>query len=176
MDDTTLKTKFEKTYDAEADSVFRYCLIRTSDREVAMDIAQDTFMKYWKAFLAGKQPDNERAFLFKIARNLVIDWYRSKKSLSLEKIMSNGADEESDGEPFFAHNGKTEFEMEADARILVEKIRDLRPIYQHSIYLRFVEEMRPFEIAEIIGVSANVVSVRITRGLEEIRKITKRDK
>jgi RNA polymerase sigma-70 factor (ECF subfamily) len=171
MEVSLIREKFEKLYDAESDAVFRYCLTRTSSRETALDLTQDTFFRLWNSLVSGKQPENERAFLFTISRNLVIDWYRAKKTLSLDKMMTNSNDEESDGESFFAHDGKGDLEMEADARLLVGKIKLLKPMYQQVVYLRYVEEMKPSEIAEIVGESPNTVSVRINRGMEELKKI-----
>lgn len=166
-----MKEKFEVLYHRESDSVFRYCLFRTTDRETALDLTQEVFVRMWNTLVAGKRPHNERAFLFAIARNLVIDWYRAKKSLSLEKLVTNTEDEENDNEPFFVHDGKDDIEMEADARLLAEKLKALKPMYQQVVYLRFIEEMKPYEIAEVIGVTPNVVSVRITRGLAELRRL-----
>jgi RNA polymerase sigma factor (sigma-70 family) len=54
----------------------------------------------------------------------------------------------------------------------MEKIRELDPPYQQVIYLRFVEGLPPREIAEILKESPNTVSVRISRGLLQLKKIT----
>ncbi|MEK7227307.1 MAG: sigma factor-like helix-turn-helix DNA-binding protein, partial [Patescibacteria group bacterium] len=40
-----------------------------------------------------------------------------------------------------------------------------------AVYLRCVEELKPREISEILGESANVISVRISRGLEQLRAL-----
>ncbi len=58
-----------------------------------------------------------------------------------------------------------------EARHLIGKINEIDPIYQHAVYLRFVEDLKPKEIAEILGESANVVSVHINRGLKQLRAI-----
>jgi len=58
----------------------------------------------------------------------------------------------------------------AEGRYLIEKINELPPIYQQPIYLRFVEDLSPVEIREILGISTNAASVRINRGLLELRK------
>src|SRR6185436_7404745 len=78
---------FGEVYEKESDAIFRFCLLRTSDRDVALDFTQDTFMRFWNSLLLEKDIKNHRTFLFTIARNVVIDWYRKKKSFSLEKMM-----------------------------------------------------------------------------------------
>lgn len=62
-------------------------------------------------------------------------------------------------------------EIEAEAEYLIRKIGELDEPYQHAVYLRCVEELKPREIAEILGESANVVSVRISRGLGQLRSL-----
>lgn len=164
-----MKNGFIKLYNQYADAVFRYCFLRISDREIAVDITQDAFTKYWDVLSQGEKIGNERALLFKIAKNLVIDWYRKKKAVSLEALTE---DEEF---VFPEESSKISLEFEAEARFLIEKIKNLSKSYQQIIYLRFVEGMNIEEISKITEITKNTVSVRIHRGLEELKKITKYD-
>ncbi len=164
----TLKQQFAEIYDSESDSVFRFCLLRTSDREFALDLTQDTFIRFWNVMSQGELVRNNRALLFKIARNLIIDFYRKKKTVSLDSILESEGDS---AEKFFAKGAGNNIEMESEARILIDNIKELEPIYQQVVYLRFVEDMGPKEISEIIGQSADVVSVRINRGVKQLKEI-----
>src|SRR3990167_5856074 len=83
---------FGEVYEKEADAIFRFCLLRTSDREIALDFTQDTFMRFWNSLVLEKDIKNHRTFLFTIARNIIIDWYRKKKSFSLETLMENATE------------------------------------------------------------------------------------
>lgn len=167
-----MKNRFVLLYEKEADAVFRYCLIRTSSRETAIDISQEAFMRFWDALVQHKYISNDRAFLFTIARNLIIDWYRKKKSVSIEALG------ESDGEErdildtlVLEDSGYMQEELNAEGRYVIEKMKELDPQSQHMLYLRFIEDMKPREIAEILNESVNVVSVRLTRAIEKLRKI-----
>ncbi len=167
------KNQFIALYNAEADAVFRYCFVRTSNREVALDLTQDTFIRFWDSLSRDESRHsaikNERAFLFTIARNLIIDWYRKKKTVSLE-MLTEGSDESSAGMQF-SESSKEEIERLGEGRHLIEKIKEIDPIYQHAVYLRFVEDLKPKEIADILGETANVISVHINRGLKQLRYI-----
>ncbi len=168
------KDQFVALYTAESDAVFRYCVSRTSNREVAVDITQDTFIRFWNALLRNElQHDrilNERAFLFTIARNLVIDWYRKKKTVSLEMLTEEADDGRATSfQPSDAT--KDEIDRLGEARHLMGKIKEIDVIYQEAVYLRFVEDLKPQEIAERLGESPNVISVHINRGLKQLRKI-----
>jgi len=158
---------FSVIYQRESDAIFRFCLLRTSDREVALDFTQDTFMRFWNSLLLEKDIKNHRTFLFTIARNIVIDWYRKKKPFSLETMMENAAE----GRSSFALIASDDVEMNQEADFLVRKIRELPEPYSNAVYLRCVEELKPREISEILGESANVISVRISRGLEQLRSL-----
>ena len=158
---------FSVIYQRESDAIFRFCLLRTSDREVALDFTQDTFMRFWNSLLLEKDIKNHRAFLFTIARNIVIDWYRKKKAFSLETMMENAAE----GRSSFALIASDDVEMNKEADFLVRKIRELPEPYSNAVYLRCGEELKPREISEILGESANVISVRISRGLEQLRPL-----
>ncbi|MES3031716.1 MAG: RNA polymerase sigma factor [Patescibacteria group bacterium] len=161
-------TKFEQVYQGESDAIFRFCLVRVSNREQALDITQETFLRMWQTMLDGKEIFNDRAFLFTVARRLIIDWYRKKKSFSLEGMMSQ--DEKTEYDP---PDPKTEdlIDVGAEARYLLEKIADLSEGYREAVYLHHVEDLSPGEIGGILGISANAASVRVNRGMAELRKI-----
>lgn len=168
MDSNTQKKQFTELYDEEADSVYRFCFLRTSDNEVARDLMQDTFVRFWDVLCRGDEIHNSRAFLFTIARNRIIDWYRKKKTLSLELLEGKSG---ADGERFADTASRESIEMTHEATYLMEQLREIDPLYQQVVYFRFVEDLGPKEIALILGESANVISVRIHRGLAQLRKV-----
>ena len=162
---------FQAIYENESDAIFRFCLIRVSDRDQAIDITQETFLRLWQSLTEKKKILNNRAFLFTIAHHLVIDWYRKKKSIPFKDMKDTTFDdEEIEYDPVDEMTIKS-LEVGAEGRYLIDKINELIPIYQQPVYLRFVEDLSPPEIAEILGISTNAASVRINRGLSELRKI-----
>jgi len=162
-----LKRKFTEIYNQESDAIFRFCLIRVSDREKALDLTQETFTKLWNHMIAKKEITNQKAFLFTIARNQIIDWYKKTKSISLESL----GDEE--GNPLEVEDEKSfkRIELNADINRALLLIESLSPQYREVVYLRFVEGFTPKEIAEVLGLSSNAVSIRLTRGVEALRKL-----
>ncbi len=161
---------FETIYEKESDAIFRFSLVRVSDREQALDITQETFLRLWQSLQKGEEIQNNRAFLFTIAHRLIIDWYRKKKSLSWDKIFWKGDSEEID----IVDEKTTEINLStlAEGRYLMDKINELSPSYRDPVYFRYVENLSPPEIGKILGISANATSVRINRGLIELRKKT----
>lgn len=157
---------FKKIYENESDAIFRFCLVRVSDREEALDITQETFLRLWKSLRDEQNILNSRAFLFTVARRLIIDWYRKKKSLSLEKMLEG----ESSYDIVDDNTVEDSNFSLSEGRYLLSGINELNPSYRDPVYLRFVEGLSPPEIAEILGLSTSATSVRINRGLAELRK------
>lgn len=137
--------------------------MKTSSREVAQDITQDVFVKTWQKIKEGVSIENPKAYLFKVARNLIIDYYRKSKSGSLDTMIESGFDiNDSSHEDMF---------FDEEVRQALIEINKLDKIYQEPLYLRITEGLGPREIAEILGESTNTISVRINRGLAKIREV-----
>ncbi len=160
-----LKEILEQAYDQFADAIFRYCYFHTSSREKALDITQDTFVKTSEYLSSGRKIDNLRPFLYRVARNLVIDERRKKKSYSLDRMKEDG---------FELWSGESEItarENVFEARMALETIEQLGDKYKEVIILRFAEDMSVKDIARVLGKSENAVSVRIHRAVEKLKKI-----
>ncbi|MEK7575146.1 MAG: sigma-70 family RNA polymerase sigma factor [Patescibacteria group bacterium] len=166
----TLQNTFNTIYTEESNAIFRFCYTRVSSREQALDLTQETFLRLWQTLSDGKTVSNYRAFLFTVARHLIIDWYRKKKSLSLEGL----AEEDETKSYADPSDGSTNIDRELDAegRYVKEKIQLLDATYRDAIHLRFVEGLPPTVIGRILGISTNAVSVRINRGIEKLRFLT----
>jgi len=75
----SLEEDFATAYDLYADAIFRHCYFRVNDREKAVDLMQETFMKTWEYLASGKKVTNLRAFLYRSANNLIVDQARRAK-------------------------------------------------------------------------------------------------
>ena len=71
---------FLEAYDTLSDAIFRQCYFRCFDRELARELTQECFMRTWEKLAEGAEIKNIKAFLYRVAGNLVIDNARRKKS------------------------------------------------------------------------------------------------
>jgi RNA polymerase sigma-70 factor (ECF subfamily) len=163
MQHETLQNQFLSAFDAYNDAIFRFCALKVSTREIAQDITQEVFMRYWQTLRKGEVLQNERAFLYTIARRLVIDWYRKKKDSSLDVLTEAGID-------FVGDNSKS-ITDQAEVKEVLAVIQQLEEGDREVLLLRFVEGFSPKEIAEVLEESANVVSVRIHRALKKVQEL-----
>ena len=158
----SLEQQFIDAYDEHSDAIFRFCYTKTSHRNLALDLMQETFTKTWHYVVRGNEVENLKALLYTTARNLIIDYYRKKSEVSLDVILEGGAQ---------IPDGNPSIELKSEARIAIDLIHKLEDHHRDVLILRFVEGLRPKDIAQILGESENVISVRINRAIKKIRKM-----
>jgi len=172
--DSRKEKAFNDAFEAYSDALFRHASFRLSDRDRAYDLTQDTFFKAWDYVSGGGVIKHYKSFLYRILHNLIIDEYRKKKSGSLDELLENEAAAPAI-EALMSQGSVQETEEAYDEEALVEKIRlripELPDDYRTTLTLRFIDGLSTAEIADAIGVSKNVVSVRIHRGVEKLRSL-----
>lgn len=161
MDQQTTEQIFLKLYDDFGEPLFRHCYFRVSSREIAEDITQESFMRVWNYLAAGNVIDKPKAFLYRVAGNLIVDHYRRKKETSLDALAEDGYDPAGEDA-----NTILNYVSGQQALRLLEK---LDPQYREILTLRYVNDLSLSEIADIAGQSENAVSVRIHRGIEKLK-------
>jgi RNA polymerase sigma-70 factor (ECF subfamily) len=149
--------------------LFRYLVYITGNRERAEDFFQETWIRVLER---GHQYDGRskfEAWLFAIARHLVIDWQRSKKMQSLDTLTDpeqehplQVADE---NEPSPLHQVLSR-EKEENVQSSLEKIP---AIYREVLVLRFQEELQIEEMAGVLSIPVSTVKSRLYRGLDALR-------
>lgn len=151
----------EAAYDQYADAIFRHCYLRLMNREVAKELMQDAFIKAFQYAEKGKTIDNIRALLYRIANNLVIDYVRRSKETSLDALQEAG----------FDPTGADDKELgdRLDDQLVTAALKKISPENRELIVMRFISDLKPREIAELLDLSPNVVSVRIHRALQELQ-------
>lgn len=144
------------------DAIFRYLYFRVQDRAIAMDLAQDTFTKVWMYLSRGKKIDYPEAFLYRSAKNTLIDFYKKSKSSSLDDLIDAG---------FEPETNKTVDEIfkNDDIQTVKKMVDELNQEDQDVIFMRFAEEKPIEEIAKIYGKSINAMTVKIHRIIKKLR-------
>lgn len=152
-----------QAYNEYSDAIFRYCFFKLSDREKALDLVQETYTRVWQYIESGKTVVNMKTFLYTIARNLIVDEYRKKKTSSLDDLVDTG------------HEPILEIEESLYDSLDIERVKalidELPEKYSSILVLRYVNDLSVKEIAEIVGESENVISVRIHRGLAKLKNL-----
>lgn len=158
---------FMEFYEKYADDIFRFCMIKTKDRSLALDITQDTFMKFWEYIVKGTVIDNERPLLYRIAKNLIIDSYRKKRPVLVEEFSDYSHQEE------LIVDDTERMQNILDGQKVIALLDELPELTREIISLRFLHDFSISEIADTIGRDNKTVSVYLHRGIKQLRAILK---
>lgn len=161
------KESFALAYDMYVDQIYRFIYFKVGEKEEAQDLTSSVFLKTWNFFQEGKEIDTAslKALLYKIARNAVIDYYRSKNNkinVSLDEAIGV-VDEKKDL--------TVDLEIKMDIAVVETKILELKDEYREAIILRFVDELSITEIAEILDKPKGSIRVLIFRAQQALKKI-----
>ncbi len=147
--------------------LFRYIFFRTRDGELASDLTQTIFLKF---MTSGNIPNNElhaKRILFTIARNSLIDHWRSKKNIhdSLDEIGDVPANE-----PNPEQNAITNEDIEFVKNILA----DFTDTEQEIISMRFAGNMDYKIISETLSITADNARQIYSRAIGKIESIIRK--
>lgn len=151
-------------YDDYSDMLYRHAFYRVSKHEEALDLVQDTFVKTWEYMVKGNDLDNIKAFLYSVLNNKIIDYYRKKKSTSLDALHEEGFNPRSD-------DGEERITESAEIQQIVGMLDKLQENYRDVIIMRYIDGLSPKEIADITGEKENTVSVRLNRAVNKMKEI-----
>lgn len=168
MDLSDLEDQLTEAYDAYADAIFRHCYFRVHDRELAKDLMQQVFLKFWEYMQAGNTVTETRAFLYRTANNLVIDYVRNNKKRvieSLDSLCEKGFD------PTGSESATNETEAHFTESSVHTALNSMKEPYKTAVMLRYIDELSPAEIADTLKISVSNASVRINRGLGMLRSL-----
>ena len=156
-------TAFVKLYRSHYDAVFRYCVHRLFERQMAEDVTSEVFLKVVENIHGFKGNEKQfRCWLYRIATNTVNNHLR--KTARRNRLLKFACE----------HSNS----QDADCVVPIDKLTLLReavftlkPRYQTIITLRFFENMKLTEIAEVLGSSPGTVRSQLTRALAKLRKV-----
>lgn len=156
---------FEKLYDIFVDPIYRYVFYRVKDKD-AEDLVENVFLKVWENIRSYKRQKGKSfsAWIFRIAHNLVVDYYRAAKSLDFTELSFNLPDEKREHNPIRV----AENNLHKDS--LRKAIVKLGKNYQDVIVYKFINELSNAEIAQIMGKSEGSVRILQFRALKALKE------
>lgn len=158
-----LQMDFISLYDLCFDDIYRYILFKTGSRWDTDDIVSDVFRKAYENY--GSQKGNPRGWLFTIARNTVIDYYRRKKDIAV------GNDLELYPSPY---RFEEDVEKRDELNCLKRSLQALSGDEIEIINLRYFAEMKYAEIGDTLGRTENSVKMKCFRITGKLRELVKK--
>lgn len=157
---------FGTLYDQYAEVIFRYVYSHLENRLDAEDLTEEIFLRAWRAL----PKYDERglpftAFLFRIARNSLIDYYRQKKVVTSLDDMEVQSHEPSPEEAV---------DINIENHDLRKTIAELREDYRNVLIFRFLSGLSPEETAQVMQRSVGAVRVLQHRALSALKDLLER--
>jgi RNA polymerase sigma-70 factor (ECF subfamily) len=159
-----IKKDFDTLYNAHAKAIYRFAFLKTGSQEMAHDVTAETFCRYYEYSQTHKAIDNEKAFLYRIARNYIIDWYRKK---SKEGVIAYEIDVHELAASDDIIKDLSVRELYAEVR---KAMKHLKKEYEDIIFLHFVEDLSVQEIAKVINATENNTRVTLHRAIASLKK------
>ncbi|MDD4778452.1 MAG: sigma-70 family RNA polymerase sigma factor [Fermentimonas sp.] len=180
MSDEELVVSYSKGNDSAFDtlltrhkqSVYNYILYTVRDNGLAEDIFQDTFIKAIITIKQGKYIESGKfkAWVMRIAHNLIIDYFRQKKSESI--ISKDEYEIDLFNNPSLCEDTVETQMVKTQVLNDVKKLICFLPESQREVLeMRYYKDMSFKEIADITGVSINTALGRMRYAILNIRKM-----
>ncbi len=158
------KKEFSKLYDKNIDQIYRFIYFKVSSQEIAQDLCAETFTRGWESFKRKHdQIDNPRAFLYRIAHNLVADHHKARTKaqfVSFEDV--SVSDPDTDIEEMS--------EVNSDFNNVKKALDNIKDEYKEVVIMHYINELKVPEIAKSLDKSEGAVRVQLHRALKALRK------
>lgn len=160
---------FEELYDKNINDIYRFIYFKIGKKDEASDLSSLVFLKTWEHIQKNKISDNQtlRALVYKIARNVVVDYYRNRRPESLSLDDENNRIEVVDEE----YNLETEIGVKGEYEKLMVKIMELKNEYREILIMRFVNDLSLEEIADITGKKKINIRVLLHRAIKALKEM-----
>ena len=146
------------------DQIYKFCYWKTHSAVDAQDITQDTFIRFMDAAQTYSDIESPKALLYTIAHHLCLNWLKKVPPDSLDELRCN---QEPAAEDFVDHAIQKIYLSTAIAALSDEQ--------QEVLLLRYGQDLKVGEIAEILGLSRFQVMYRVRGALRQLKKLLKEE-
>ncbi len=168
------EARFDALYEEHRQALHALFLGRTSDPDLALDLLQEAFVRAWRNIdlLLALPLGRQRAWLFTIARNLVVDHYRSRaaRGAAHDALIASTTPEDQ-----LSEGPETAIERDHETRLIDAALRRLPDDLRIVLVLQVLGERTSAEIGELIDRPAGTVRYQLTRArkrlAEEIQQL-----
>ncbi len=158
------KKMIDMDYESYIAPIFRFVYFKVRNYHDAEDLTQTVFLKAWKNLSRYKEKNQFLSWLYAIARNTVIDYWKKKKEISLDietmKIVIDGRQDLAQA-----------IEQEEDLDKIMAAVELLTEDQQEIIILKFIEDFSNREISAITKKNEDAVRQLQTRAIKSLKDI-----
>lgn len=153
-------------YDLYSPGLYRYASRFLGDPSVAEDCVADTFSRFLKALRTQRGPqDFLKAYLYRIAHNWIVDYYRRARDVSELK----------DSQPDNEAAPEQQIDLRMRQTQVRKALRKLTPDQQRVIGLKYLEDWNNEEIAQVMRKPVGAVKALQHRALASLKRILEKE-
>jgi RNA polymerase sigma-70 factor (ECF subfamily) len=154
------RARFDKLVSDYSKDVFRYAFWLCRDRSMAEELAQETFMRAWKAIDSLQDDGAAKSWLFTIVRRENARQYERKRFDLVD-------------DPDFdrVEATRTEYDTSTEAFVLRRALAELPAEYREPLVLQVIGGYSTEEIADQLGIKAGAVMTRLFRARKKLREM-----
>jgi RNA polymerase sigma-70 factor, ECF subfamily len=161
--DRDKKDLIEEWYDQFSEPIIKYIVLMTKDYQLAEDIMQETFIRAYRTIATYRNEASPKTWLFRIAHNLTVDYFRKKKPTIQEmnfftRYKDNGLGPDD------------QVYIKEKSQQITKAILRLKKAYKEVIVLRKVHHFNTKETAEILNWSDSKVKSKLKQALKALEK------
>lgn len=142
------------------DKIYRYCYFKVYDKQLAQDITQETFLRFYRRGLS-LDSNKELPYLYTIAKNLCVDSFRQKTAQRLEDVIEE-----------ITYDPTEDWISSMNLKMIISKLPQEE---QELLFLRYVNEIEVTAICRIAGFSRFSVYRRLTKALKYLKDELKKE-
>ena len=157
------ETAFGEIYNLFFKKIYLFIFFRVGHKEVAEDLAEEVFLKAFTKISSIKEDAAFEGWLYQIARNLVIDYYRQKKSVVALEEIENTLEYET--------NVVDVLNLQDQQKVLLKHLKELGPEQQVVLKLKFFEDLENSEIAELLHKNEGAIRVIQHRAITKLQEL-----
>jgi RNA polymerase sigma-70 factor (ECF subfamily) len=158
---------FGEIYNLFFKKIYRFIFFRVGHKEVAEDLAEDVFLKAFSKIASINESGAFEGWLYQIARNLVIDYYRQKKSIVALEEIENTLEYET--------NVIDIVNLQDQQKVFLKLLKELGAEQQVVIKLKFLEDLENNEIAELLHKNEGAIRVIQHRAIIKLQELIKKN-
>ena len=164
MDTQNFKEQFfSQIYEQNIEKIYRFVFFKTNSEPLAQDLTAETFIRLWAQISKGVEIKNPSGFLYKTVRNLLVDYYRSKKKKPINLDEMDFVEDE-------GLNIEDAIYKNDELNKVKVALTSLNDSYRQVISLYYIEQESISDVAKSLGKSEAATRVLLHRGIKKLKK------
>ena len=165
---------FEQIVKLYEKAVYNSALYVTKNREDALDVSQEVFIKLWRSLPSYRGEASLKTWIATITKNCAIDYVRARNQKQAASLTDGENEEQHDiADTDISSDPQKSFERDERAKAVRKAVASLDEPIRQTLILREFHGLSYAEIATALQISEGTVKSRISRGREQVKEFLK---